>query len=117
SINGSASVSVSAAAADHLVMSAPAAATAGQAVTATVTATDPYGNTDTAYAGILHITSNDGQASLPANSTLTSGVGTFSVTLKTVGSKSIIATDTVTGSITGSASVNVAAANADHLAV
>jgi hypothetical protein len=41
---------------------------------------------------------------LPANTTLTNGVGTFSATLNTVGSESITATDTVTASITGTSS-------------
>src|SRR5262249_14982010 len=43
-------------------------------------------------------------ATLPANSGLTAGTGTFNATLVTVGSQSITATDTVTASITGSQS-------------
>ena len=39
----------------------------------------------TGYTGTVHFTSSDGAAVLPANSTLTNGVGTFSVTLKTAG--------------------------------
>ena len=41
------------------------------------------------------------RAVLSANSTLTSGTRTFSATLRTAGSWTIMATDTVTGSITG----------------
>ena len=38
---------------------------------------------------------------MPSNAALTNGVGTFSVTLKTAGSQSITATDTIANSITG----------------
>ncbi len=50
--------------------------------------------------GTAHFTSSDIQAVLPANYTFTgvdAGVHVFSVTLKTAGSQSITATDTVTG--------------------
>ena len=73
----------------------------------TVTADDAGGNVTTGYTGTVHFTSSDAQAVLPANYTFTGGdAGThiFSVTLKTAGTQSITATDTVTGSITGSQS-------------
>ncbi len=55
---------------------------------------------------------------LPANSTLTNGTGTFSATLKTVGSQTITATDTVAASITGtSSSINVNSTVATHFSV
>ncbi len=76
--------------------------TAGDAGTVTVTAKDLYGETSTGYTGTVQITSSDGQAVRGANATLSSGVGTFSVTLKTAGAQSITATDTLNGSITGS---------------
>jgi hypothetical protein len=53
------------------------------------------------YAGTVKITSSDSNAVLPANAGLSNGVGSFSVTLETAGFQSITATDTVTGSITG----------------
>jgi hypothetical protein len=81
--------------------------TAGAAHTFTVTANDAYGNVTTGYSGTVHFTSSDGQATLPSNSTLSSGTGTFSATLKTAGSQTITATDTVTSTITGSQSVTV----------
>ncbi len=68
-----------------------------------MTAKDAFGNTATGYTGTVHFTSSDAAAILPANGTLTNGVGTFSVTLKTVGTQSITATDTVTTAITGRA--------------
>ena len=70
--------------------------TAGTAFNFTVTAEDPFNNTATGYAGTVKFTSSDsGNALLPAGSPLTAGVGTFSVTLKTAGSQTLTATDTV----------------------
>jgi hypothetical protein len=79
----------------------PASTTAGVSQSFTVTALSPDGTVDTGYSGTVHFTSSDPQAVLPANSTLSNGVGTFLVTLKTAGDQSITATDTTTGVITG----------------
>jgi hypothetical protein len=79
----------------------PNPVTAGTAGKVTVTAKDQFGNVATGYAGTVAITSSDPLAVLPASAGLTSGVGTFSVTLKTAGTQTITATDTVTSSITG----------------
>ncbi len=97
-------VSTAAGATTHLVVLSGTSQVAGTPFTVTVTAEDAHGNTATGYTGTVHFTSSDGQAVLPANSVLSSGTGTFSVTLKTAGSQSITATDTVTSSITGSQS-------------
>jgi hypothetical protein len=72
----------------------------------TVTAKDVYGNKATSYRGTIHFTSSDPQAVLPADYTFTSsdnGSHSFTngVTLKTAGTQSITATDTVTSTITG----------------
>jgi hypothetical protein len=67
-----------------------------------VTAKDPYGNTDTNYAGTVTFTSSDPQANLPPDSQLVNGTGTFPATLYTAGHDSITATDTVDNTITGS---------------
>jgi len=72
-------------------------------ITFTVTALDPYGNTDPTYAGTVTFSSSDSIASLPFNTTLTSGVGTFGATLVTPGNQTLSATDTVSG-ITGTTS-------------
>jgi putative cell wall-binding protein len=106
SITGSQSgVVVTPAAATHFAVSGlTSPRTAGAAGSLTVTALDQYGNTATGYAGTVHFTSSDGAAILPANSTLISGTGTFGVTLKTAGTQSVTATDTVIGSIYGSQS-------------
>jgi hypothetical protein len=119
SINGtSAPITVNPAAASRLVVSAPGNATAGSAFNFTVTAQDAFNNTATGYSGTIHFTSNDGAATLPGNSTLTNGTGTFSATLKTSGNRTLTATDTVTSSITGSsAAIAVSAAAATHFSV
>src|SRR5208283_5476333 len=95
------SASVAAGAATHFAVAAPANATVGSGFSFTVTAEDQNNNTATAYAGTVHFTSTDAAAVLPANATLTNGVGTFSVTLNTAGSQTVTATDTVVGSIQG----------------
>jgi trimeric autotransporter adhesin len=97
------------------------ATTAGTSHSFTVTATDAFGNVVTGYRGTVHFTSSDAQAGLPGNYTFTAsdnGVHTFSATLKTAGSQSLMATDTVTSSITGGqAGIVVTAAAATHLAI
>ena len=60
--------------------------------------------TATGYLGTVHFTSTDAMAILPANYTFTvanAGVHTFSVTLKSAGSQSVRARDTVTSTING----------------
>jgi len=94
-------ITVSGGIATHLSVTASGTATAGSATSVTVTALDAFGNTATGYSGTVHFTSTDAQASLPANAALTNGTGTFSATLKTAGSQTITATDTVTSSING----------------
>jgi hypothetical protein len=114
----SGTITVSPGAATHFIITAPASATAGTAFSFTVTAADQFNNTATGYAGIVHLTSGDATATLPANSTLTSGVGTFSATLKTAGGQSITATDTVTTSVTGTSNaITVSPAAATHFTV
>jgi hypothetical protein len=109
---------VNAAAATHFAVSAPASATAGLAFSFTVTTLDQFNNTATGYGGTVHFTSTDGGAILPADSTLTSGTASFSATLVTTGSQTIIATDTVNASITGTSNtVLVSAAAATHFSV
>src|SRR5207247_575599 len=122
SITGTQSgITVNAATTSHLKIGAPASATAGSSFSVTVTAQDVNNNTLTSYLGTVHFTSADAAAVLPSNYTFTAadaGVHTFTgVVLKTAGSQSITATDTVTGSITGNASVTVSSAAAKTLVV
>jgi hypothetical protein len=112
-------INVQAAAASLLEVNGyPGSTTAGDEHSFTVTARDQFGNIATGYAGTVTFTSDDPQAVLPANTTLTNGIGIFDATLKTVGTRSITATDTVTGTITGTQSgitVNHAAASVFEL--
>jgi len=95
-------IAVTPAAAAHFAFSGtPTTATAGAAFSFTIMAQDPFNNTATSYAGTVHFTSSDSQAVPPANSTLTSGVGTFSATLKTPGNQNLTAADTIASSISG----------------
>src|SRR5205085_2475929 len=111
-------IACSAGAENHSLVSAPASATAGTAFNFTVTALDAFNNTATSYAGTVHFTSSDGAATLPGNTTLTNGTGTFNATLNTAGNQTITATDTVTSSITGTSnSINVGAGAATHFVV
>jgi uncharacterized protein (TIGR03437 family) len=112
-------ITVHAAAAMKIVISeTPTTVTAGAAFTFTVTAEDAAGNVATGYTGTLHFTSSDLNAVLPANSTLTSGIGTFPATLETTGSQTLTATDTVTSSITGtSEEIHVTAGALTHFVI
>ena len=79
SINGSQTgVAIGPAAASSLQLTGLSNATAGAAQSVTVNAQDSYGNMVTGYSGTVHFTSTDPQATLPADSTLTSGTKTFS---------------------------------------
>src|ERR1700719_1419037 len=105
-------------AATHFSVTAPATATAGMTVSFMVTALDAANNVVTRYSGTVHFASTDGQAALPANSPLTNGTGTFSVTLKTVSGQTIAATDMVTASITGTSNmISLSAGAASHFSV
>ena len=118
SINGGAPLAVNAAAASTMLVTGfPSPTTAGLAGNISVTLKDPYGNIASGYASMVHFTSSDGTASLPANYTFTAadaGVHTFSATLKTAGTQAITATDTTTASLystDGGISVKPAAAS------
>src|SRR5262249_28937855 len=109
SITGSATVTVTPAAASTLVLSGyPSPTTAGASNSFTVTARDAYGNVATGYTGKVHFTSSDAQAALPADYTYTAtdaGVHSFNATLKTAGNDGITGTDTASSSTTGTAPV------------
>ncbi len=118
SLSTTVGVSVTAQQASRLVLSTDTSTpTAGTSLSLTVVAQDQFANTDLAYAGRVHFTSTDGSATavLPADSTLTNGQGTFSVTLTKAGAQTITATDTVTAAITGNVAVTVQPADAASL--
>jgi hypothetical protein len=122
-INGGVTVTINPANADHFGVSAPAGSTAGTAFDVTVTALDPFNNTDVNYQGTVHFTSTDTGSAvvLPSDTTFTAadgGMHTFTggVILVTAGSQTLTGTDTVSG-ISGAATVAVTAASPDHLLV
>jgi hypothetical protein len=114
----SASIDVSASLGPHFSVTAPANDTAGSSFNFTITALDGANDVLPSYSGTVSFTSSDSQASLPVNSTLTSGTGSFSATMKTAGSQVIIAADTVTASMTGTSNpINVSPAGTTHFSV
>ncbi|TFF37355.1 beta strand repeat-containing protein [Mucilaginibacter psychrotolerans] len=84
----------------------PTNPTAGTAITVTVNSVDANWNVVSSTDNI-GITSTDVNAALPANNTLSAGTRTFSITLKTVGSKTIMASDITNGAITANTSPSV----------
>jgi len=87
--------------ATHFSVTAPTSTQPGARFNFIVTARDAANNLAGSYTGTVHFSSTDARAILPAGSTLTDGMGIFPATLSTTGSQTIAATDTVTGSITG----------------
>jgi hypothetical protein len=111
-VTGTTAIAVKPAAAAYFTVSAPGTVTAGDAFSATVTAIDAFGNVASAYAGTVHFSSSDSQASLPADYTFggtDKGKHTFAVgfTLRTAGTQILRINDLADGSITGSARVKV----------
>ena len=85
-------------------------AVVGADVTFTVTAVAANGITANQYAGTVIFTTNDGAATLPAKSSLTVGIGTFTVNFSTPGLFSISVSDSTALGVTGtSPSINVTA--------
>src|SRR5262249_14750509 len=106
----------------HFDVSASSSTVAGVPVNVTVTARDTLGNVDAWYTGTVAFNSSAGQAVLPAtypSPTAAAGLPPFSAgaTLKTAGSQTVTATDTVTSSRTGSATVTVNPAAASTFVV
>ena len=92
--------------------------TAGGSVNVTVTALDALNNVVTGYTGTAHFSSSDIQATLPADTTLKNGTGTFPVVLKTAGNEFVTVIDTAMASITGnSPAILVSAGPAIQLSV
>jgi hypothetical protein len=82
----------------------PASVLSGTSHPFAVTAVDAFGNTATGYTGAVRFTSTDPHAALPADYPFVArdaGVHSFSATFATAGTQALTATDTATGSITG----------------
>ncbi len=95
----------------------PSSAVAGTPFNLTVTAEDIQDNTVVGYAGTAHFSSTDTLAELPADTTLTNGVGVFSVTLNTQGSQSLTIVDATESSIRGTSSLIAVSPSQAPLAV
>jgi len=78
-------------------------ASTGTPIVFTVMAEDPFNNPSPTYAGTVQFISSDTAAGvvLPLNSTLTSGMGTFSASLRTPGNQFVTATDASNPTING----------------
>ena len=116
-INGSQTVTVSRVATHFVVGGLANPSTAGVAQSLTVVAKDAFNNTASGYTGTVHFTSSDGAATLPANYGFIAGDAgshSFSVTLRTVGSQDVTATDTANASVTGLQTVTVSPGAATH---
>ena len=83
-----------------------------------MTALDSFNNTATGYASTVVFTSTDAGGTVPVNSTLSNGAGTFSATLTTAGNQTLTATDKTTTSITGASNtIVVGALQATHFVI
>src|SRR5262249_45218381 len=95
----------------------PSPTTAGVAGTFTVTLRDPYGNIASGYAGTVDFTSSDARAGLPANYTFSAtdaGTHTFSATLTTAGTQSLMVTHVAAGLGGADAGITVSPAKASQ---
>jgi hypothetical protein len=104
------------AAASLAIGALPGSTTAGVAATFAVTATDQFGNTATGFTGPITFASSDPQAALPAASSLAGGVGSFSVTFRTAGARTVTALSASPALTSNAAATIVAAGPAASLA-
>jgi hypothetical protein len=105
-------------AASRLSISAPSSVGAGAKFTVTVTALDQSGHRATGYSGVVHFTSSDATAVLPANGRLVNGVGTFTVQLRKAGAQTLTVKDTARPALTGtSGAINVSPGAASKLSI
>jgi hypothetical protein len=111
-IGSSSAITVNAGPATHFAIS-----TAGNVATARahtgilISASDAFSNFAGSYSGTVHFTSSDPSAILPPDTALPATTQPL-ITLETVGSQTITATDIVTASLKGTFTVNVSAAAA-----
>ncbi len=105
-----AGIVVNAGAVDHFSLNAPAVVSDGTAFSVSVTARDAFNNATPQYRGTIRFSSSDPRAVLPANYTFEAGdngTHAFAATLRTVGSQTVVAQDTTTVTITGTATIMV----------
>jgi hypothetical protein len=88
----------------------PTSSTAGAAMTFTLYAKDAFGNTVTNFTGLVHFTSSDALALLPADYAFTAannGRHTFTVILRSPATQRLVVTAVVNSIMTGSGSVSL----------
>jgi hypothetical protein len=112
SLTGSSTVSVTPAAADHILLTGPTSASAGTPFDLVVTLQDAHGNTVTGYSGTVTFATDDPNGTVPADYTFTAadaGSHTFSdgVTLYADGSR-ITVTDTMVDTLTSNLVIHLA---------
>jgi hypothetical protein len=98
----------------------PVSTPAGTPLTFTLTARDSFGQLAAGYRGTVHLTSTDGQATLPGDHTFTAGdagVYSFGVGMRTAGNQSITVIDTGTGIVPDTEPIAVVPAALDHFRV
>ena len=93
---------------DHFNITAPNSATAGTAISITITAQDSQGNTVTSYGNTVGLTSSQGSVTPSTSNSLIAGVWTGPVTLSNAGSITLSISDG--NSHTGTSSTIVVAA-------
>jgi hypothetical protein len=117
-IVGSETVTVDAAAPDHIRFTNPSTVTAGSPFSITVTVQDVYNNTVTGYTGTVHFMANNGAMAtytfLPGDM----GTRTFgNLVVTQAGTVTVTGTDTTTPAVTGTTSLTVTPAAASTLVV
>jgi hypothetical protein len=85
----------------------PTAQTAGTAVNVSVNAVDAYWNRVPGVTDTVGMTCTDTNATLPADAALAGGTGTFALSFKTAGTRTITATDITDGAKTANTSPNI----------
>jgi hypothetical protein len=113
SLGAGAAITVGAASAATLALTAPATAAPGQAFTVNVTLKDAFGNVATGYAGRVHFTTSDPLllVVLPSDYTFTSadrGSHSFTVTLWSPGGQTLTVRDLAIPDLSGTRSIAVA---------
>jgi hypothetical protein len=109
-ITGQAKIHVKAAGASHYTVTGPSSVVVGIGFQITVTALDAFGNVATTYRGIVHFSSTDPSAGLPFDYQFVGsdqGIHTFTMTLNTIGTQTVTATDTVQSHISGTVTITV----------
>jgi hypothetical protein len=93
----------------HLVLTLPFShqAVAGNPFALIVQAEDKFNNQVLTYNGTVAFISSDTQATLPASTTLTTGWGVFAATLRTAGTQTLTAADSVSLAISSSSGTMV----------